>query len=58
MFGLSVDLDGLADRDMEFEMPTGRGGEFPHGGGSYLRNKPKPAILSREMLRLIFVSIR
>ncbi|MGO7207677.1 hypothetical protein ACCT30_42470, partial [Rhizobium ruizarguesonis] len=30
-FDLSVDLSGLADRDAEFRLPTGRGDEFAHG---------------------------
>ncbi|MBY5532821.1 error-prone DNA polymerase [Rhizobium leguminosarum] len=30
-FDLSEDLSGLADRDAEFQLPTGRGDEFAHG---------------------------
>lgn len=31
VFDLSGDLSGLADRDAEFRLPTGRGDEFAHG---------------------------
>ncbi|MGO6697152.1 error-prone DNA polymerase [Rhizobium johnstonii] len=31
LFDLSSDLTGLADRDLEFRLPTGRGDEFGHG---------------------------
>jgi error-prone DNA polymerase len=31
LFDLSGDLSGLADRDLEFRLPTGRGDEFAHG---------------------------
>ncbi|MGV2123951.1 error-prone DNA polymerase [Agrobacterium vitis] len=46
LFDLTSDLSGLADRDMEFKLPTGRGDEFAHGspGGGDSREKspPKP----------------
>jgi error-prone DNA polymerase len=31
LFDLSRDLSGLADRDIDFKLPTGRGDEFAHG---------------------------
>jgi error-prone DNA polymerase len=31
LFDLSGDLSGLADRDIDFKLPTGRGDEFAHG---------------------------
>jgi error-prone DNA polymerase len=31
LFDLSGDLTALADRDMQFKLPTGRGDEFAHG---------------------------
>jgi error-prone DNA polymerase len=31
LFDLSGDLSGLADRDVDFKLPTGRGDEFAHG---------------------------
>ncbi|ACM36640.1 MULTISPECIES: error-prone DNA polymerase [Rhizobium/Agrobacterium group] len=46
LFDLTSDLSGLADRDMEFKLPTGRGDEFAHGspggGDSRDRSPPKP----------------
>ncbi|MBB4215228.1 error-prone DNA polymerase [Rhizobium sp. BK212] len=43
-FDLSGDLSGLADRDSEFKLPTGRGDEFAHGspGSPDSRDRPKP----------------
>jgi len=41
LFDLSGDLSGLADRDTEFRLPTGRGDEFAHGGGPDPRDAPK-----------------
>jgi error-prone DNA polymerase len=43
IFDLSGDLSGLADRDIDFKLPTGRGDEFAHGtpGGADTRT-PKP----------------
>src|SRR5262249_46440904 len=48
-FDLSQDLSGLADRDVDFKLPTGRGDEFAHGGG---RDQPKPAIQPRDIFIL------
>jgi error-prone DNA polymerase len=31
LFDLSSDLTGLADRHVDFKLPTGRGDEFAHG---------------------------
>lgn len=44
LFDLSRDLSGLADRDLGFALPTGRGDEFAHGapGGSDSRDPVKP----------------
>ncbi|GGE07864.1 error-prone DNA polymerase [Rhizobium anhuiense] len=44
LFDLSGDLSGLADRDSEFKLPTGRGDEFAHGspGSPDSRDRPKP----------------
>jgi len=44
---VSGDLSGLADRDLSFKLPTGRGDEFAHGspgGGDsrYRAPRPKP----------------
>jgi error-prone DNA polymerase len=49
LFDLSADLSGLADRDTEFRLPTGRGDEFAHGGGPDPRDAPKPVVQSRDM---------
>lgn len=49
LFDLSADLSGLADRDAEFKLPTGRGDEFAHGGGPDARDKPKPVMQARDM---------
>jgi len=46
LFDLSSDLSGLADRDMEFKLTTGRGDEFAHGsvgGGDTRERAPPPA---------------
>lgn len=44
LFDLSSDLSGLADRDMEFKLTTGRGDEFAHGsvGGGDTRDRAPP----------------
>ncbi|MDH4438962.1 MAG: error-prone DNA polymerase [Rhizobium sp.] len=44
LFDLSSDLSGLADRDMEFKLTTGRGDEFAHGsvGGGDARDRAPP----------------
>lgn len=45
LFDLSADLVGLADRDTDFKLPTGRGDEFSHGGGGPdSRDRPKPVV--------------
>jgi error-prone DNA polymerase len=50
LFDLSGDLSGLADRDTEFRLPTGRGDEFAHGGGPDPRDTPKPVVqAARDM---------
>lgn len=49
LFDLSGDLVGLADRDEEFRLPTGRGDEFARGGGPDPRGKPKPVVTPRDM---------
>ncbi|TPP05868.1 error-prone DNA polymerase [Rhizobium glycinendophyticum] len=46
LFDLSSDLSGLADRDTEFKLTTGRGDEFAHGsagGGDTRERAPPPA---------------
>ncbi len=49
LFDLSGDLVGLADRDTEFKLPSGRGDEFAHGGGGPdSRDRPKP-VVPRDM---------
>ncbi|TAY23196.1 DNA polymerase III subunit alpha [Rhizobium ruizarguesonis] len=44
LFDLSGDLSGLADRDNDFKLPTGRGDEFAHGspGGPDSRDRVQP----------------
>ncbi|WFS03254.1 error-prone DNA polymerase [Rhizobium tumorigenes] len=44
LFDLSGDLSGLADRDMEFRLPSGRGDEFAHGsaGSGDSRDRAPP----------------
>jgi error-prone DNA polymerase len=51
LFDLTEDLSGLADRDMEFKLPTGRGDEFAHGfpGGGDSRDRPKPVVTPRDI---------
>lgn len=48
LFDLTPDLSGLADRDGEFKLPTGRGDEFAHGGGPDSRERPK-VVQARDM---------
>jgi error-prone DNA polymerase len=48
LFDLTADLSGLADRDGEFRLPTGRGDEFAHGGGPDSRDRPK-VVRPRDM---------
>lgn len=49
LFDLSDHLTGLADRDIDFTLPTGRGDEFAHGGGPDPRDQPKPVVQARDM---------
>ncbi len=49
LFDLSGDLVGLADRDEEFRLPTGRGDEFARGGGLDPRDRPKQIVTPRDM---------
>ncbi|MBY5475295.1 error-prone DNA polymerase [Rhizobium leguminosarum] len=44
LFDLSGDLSGLADRDADFKLPTGRGDEFGHGtpGSADSRDRAPP----------------
>ena len=49
LFDLSGDLSGLADRDVDFKLPTGRGDEFAHGGGPDPRDRPKPVPEPRDI---------
>jgi len=44
LLDLSGDLSGLADRDMEFRLPSGRGDEFAHGsaGSGDSRDRAPP----------------
>ncbi len=56
LFDLSSDLSQLADRDIDFKHPAGRGDEFTHGqGGSVGSSVPRPLPgpdLPAEQLRL------
>lgn len=51
LLDLSGDLSGLADRDIDFKLPTGRGDEFAHGGagGGDARDRPKTMPEAREI---------
>jgi error-prone DNA polymerase len=49
LFDLSGDLSGLADRETEFKLPTGRGDELAHGGGPDSRDAPRPVVQPRDM---------
>lgn len=40
---------GLADRDEEFRLPTGRGDEFARGGGPDPQGKRKQMVAPRDM---------
>lgn len=44
LLDLSGDLSALADRDIDFKLPSGRGDEFAHGspGGGDSRDRPPP----------------
>ncbi|CAN7294721.1 error-prone DNA polymerase [Pararhizobium sp. LjRoot235] len=51
VFDLTYDLSGLADRDTEFKLPTGRGDEFAHGspGSPDSRDRSKPTVQPRDI---------
>lgn len=51
LIDLSGDLSGLAERDIDFKLPTGRGDEFAHGspGGGDPRDRPKPVPQARDI---------
>ncbi len=51
LFDLSADLSGLADTDVVFKAPSGRGDEFAHGsaGGGDSRDRPKPVPEARDI---------
>ncbi|WP_320196893.1 error-prone DNA polymerase (plasmid) [Agrobacterium rosae] len=51
LFDLSADLSGLADMDVVFKSPSGRGDEFAHGsaGGGDSRDRPKPVPEARDI---------
>ncbi|MDX0847223.1 DNA polymerase III subunit alpha [Sinorhizobium medicae] len=51
LLDLSGDLSALADRDIDFKLPSGRGDEFAHGsaGGGDSRDRPKPMPEAREI---------
>jgi error-prone DNA polymerase len=50
LFDLSGDLSGLADRDIDFKLPAGKGDEFARGGGPDPREQPNPAARPRDIL--------
>ncbi|EGL62690.1 DNA polymerase III protein, alpha subunit [Agrobacterium sp. ATCC 31749] len=51
LFDFSADLSGLADMDVVFKSPSGRGDEFAHGsaGGGDSRDRPKPLPEARDI---------
>jgi error-prone DNA polymerase len=51
LFDLSADLSGLADMDVVFKAPSGRGDEFAHGsvGGGDSRDRPRPVPEARDI---------
>jgi error-prone DNA polymerase len=51
LFDFSGSLNGLADRDQEFRLPTGRGDEFTHGtpGRPDTREPSEHGIKSRDI---------
>jgi len=50
LFDLSDDLTGLADRDLDFKLPTGRGDEFAHGSpGSPDSRDRRPSVRPRDI---------
>ena len=50
-YQLPRDPSGLAGRDIDFKLPTGRGDEFAHGGagGGDARDRPKSIPEAREI---------
>jgi len=51
LFDLSGDLSGLADREIDVKIPTGRGDEFAHGspGSPDSRDRPRPVPEARDI---------
>lgn len=49
LFDLSSDLSGLADRDEEFRLPTGRGDEFAHGSPGSPDSRERAAVKARDI---------
>ncbi|MGZ2432618.1 error-prone DNA polymerase [Rhizobium redzepovicii] len=51
LLDLSGDLSGLADREIDVRIPTGRGDEFAHGspGSPDSRDRPKPVPEARDI---------
>lgn len=50
LFDLSADLSSLAERDGEFQLPTGRGDEFAHGSPGAPDSRQRPGVVrSRDM---------
>ncbi|WP_018900709.1 error-prone DNA polymerase [Rhizobium sp. 2MFCol3.1] len=51
LFDLSGDLSGLADREIDVRIPTGRGDEFAHGspGSPDSRDRPRPVPQPRDI---------
>ncbi len=49
LFDLSGDLSGLADRDVDFKLPTGRGDEFARGGETDPQDRSKPVPEPRDI---------
>ncbi|KQS59290.1 hypothetical protein ASG39_18345 [Rhizobium sp. Leaf371] len=46
LFNLTADPSGLADRDVEFRLPAGRGDELAHVGGP---DPPRPVLRPKVM---------
>lgn len=49
LFDLSGNLMGLADRDLEFRLPTGRGDEFGHGTPGRPDSREPSGLKSRDI---------
>ncbi|MBB4228897.1 error-prone DNA polymerase [Rhizobium mongolense] len=51
LFDLSGDFSGLADRNIDFKLPSGRGDEFAHGspGSPDSRERSKPVPQSKDI---------